>query len=521
MLHLARSTELAPEGATFADACMAAAASAANNPERIAALVKQLTEASPEARTIARNDLAAAGPVGATAALEALARETEPQRRAALVEAIELMHPLVNAPLLAMLTTNDANLRADVAAILQCLAVPQAVPLLPTDTASAERALRTAIKNYQHGTPPFAVDADGQVELWKWDDANKKLSAVRLPADKAQVIWIARLATELAHLQPDDYAAGKQALVLRLEAAGLAGGAADMPASATLAQGEPQLLNEALAKALRSNYSHAALALVQAIAHPSDASVLTTPDGKPSPLAAALDSPSRRVRFAALQAMMALNPTTPYPGSSRVPDAIMWFTGGTGDRQAVVAMPTIAAASDLAGKLAAHGLAVQAANRARDAVDMARAMPDLEMIFIDMSTIMPDIRQALYELRISPATGNIPIALLAADGRLDDAKRLAAEHTLVFAVPRPHTPEAVTSIVENLTKLAGRDAVPAKERAAQAAQAKKWLAALRSGNHSFYTFRRTALFDLPSTPRAVAPAAPSSPAPADEALPSP
>lgn len=521
MLHLARSTELAPEGATFADACMAAAAAAANNHERISALVKQLTDASPEARITARNDLAATGIVGATAALEALARETDPQRRAALIAAIELMHPLVNAPLLAMLTTSDANLRADVAAILQRLAVPQAAPLLPTDTASAERALRAAIKNYQHGTPPFAVDASGQVELWKWDDGNKKLSAVRLSADKAQVIWIARLATELAHLHPDDYAAGRTALVLRLEAAGLTGDQANLPAPATLAKGGPQLLNVALAEALKNNYSHAALALVQAIAHQGDASVLLTPDGRPSPLAAALDSPSRRVRFAALQAIMALSPATPYPGSSRVPDAITWFAGGTGNRQAVVAMPTIAAASDLAGKLAAHGLAAQAANRARDAVDLAREMPDLELIFIDMNTIVPDIRQALYELRISPTTGDIPIALLAADGRLDDAKHLAAEHTHVFAVPRPHTPEAVASIVERLAELAGRDAVPAKERAEQAAQAKKWLAALRSGSHSFYTFRRTALIDLPSPPSAVAPAAPSSPAPAAEAVPSP
>lgn len=514
MLHLARTTELAPEGATFADACMTAAAAAANNPQRIAALVKQLTDASPEARTTARNDLAATGNVGATAALEAFAREPDPPRRAMLAEAIELMHPLVNAPLLAMLTTGDSNLRTEVATLLQKLGVPQAAPVLPADAAAAEQALRTAIKNYQHGTPPFAVDADNLVELWNWNDANKKLSAARVPADKAQVIWIARLATELAHLQPDDYVAGKAALVLRLEAAGLAGNKASLPATANLAQGEPQLLNEALADALKNNYSHAALALVNAIAQQKDIAALASVNGHPAPLAAAVDSPSRRVRFAALQAIMAINPTTSFPGSSRVPDAIMWFAGGNGERQAVVAMPTAAAAGDLAGKLAASGLAAQAANRARDAVDLAREMPDLEMILIDMNTIIPDIRQALYELRISPTTGDIPIALLAADGRLEDAKRLAAEHTLVYAVPRPHTPEAAKNIAEVLTKLAARDAVPAKERAAEAEQAKKWLATLRSGNHSFYTFRRTALLDVPPTARPAVPATPPVAAPA-------
>ncbi len=322
MLHLARAKELAPEGATFADACMAAANAAANDPQRIAALVKQLSDPSAEIRTIARNDLAATGQIGATAALEALAQETDPERRAALTAAIELMHPLANGPLLAMLETNDTNFRTDVAALLQRLAVPQAIPLLPASSASAEQALRTALKNYQHGTPPFAVDDFNQVELWKWDDAAKKLTSVRVPADEAQIIWIARLAGELAHIRPDNYADQRQALILRLEAAGLTGKKANAATTTRLAQADPQMLGDALAEALKKSYSHAALAIVEALAGRGDANILLTADGEPSPLADALNSPSRRVRFAALKAIMALNPATPYPGSSRVPEAL-------------------------------------------------------------------------------------------------------------------------------------------------------------------------------------------------------
>ena len=188
MLHIARAKELQPEAATFVDATMAAANAAANNPERIAALVSQLADPSLEVRTIARNDLAATGQVGATATLEALARETDPQRRAAMLAAIELMHPLVDGPLLAMLETNDPQLRADVAAVLERLRVPQAAALLSTDTATAERTLAAALSNYQRGTPPFATDGLNQVEIWKWNDATKKLSSVRVPADQAQVL---------------------------------------------------------------------------------------------------------------------------------------------------------------------------------------------------------------------------------------------------------------------------------------------------------------------------------------------
>ena len=340
MLHLSQTKELGPDAGTFAAACMAAASAAANNPDRIAGLVKQLSDPSPEVRTAARNDLAATGQVGATAAIEALARETDPARRASLVAAIELMHPLVNGPLLAMLETRDANLRNDVATLLRRLAVPQAAPFLSTDSASAERAVGTALSNYQRGTPPFAVDGDNQVELWKWNDATKKLTSIHVPADEAQTIWIARLADELARIRPDNSTDQRQALVLRLEAAGLTAKPNTLPTIPRLAQADPRVLSEALGEALKNNYSHAALALVDALSQQPDASILLTADGKPSPLADALTSPNRRVRFAALKAIMALNPATPYPGSSRVPDALAWFAGSTGERQAVVAMPT-------------------------------------------------------------------------------------------------------------------------------------------------------------------------------------
>ncbi len=527
MLHMSRAKELAPYAATFANACMAVASAAASNPDRIAALIKQLSDPSPEIRTAARNDLAATGQVGVTTTLESLAVETDPERHAALVAALELMHPLVDRPLLAMLETRDANLRSSVATLLAHLAVPQAAPFLAADPVAAERALAKALSNYQHGTPPFAVDDANEVELWKWSDATKKLTSMRVPADEAQLIWIARVADELARVRPDSPDDQRRALVLRLESAGLTSkGGAQTPKSLALA--DPQVLSQALADALKNNYSHAALALVEALAGRADIGVLITADGKPSPLADALNSPNRRVRFAALKTIMALNPATPYPGSSRVPDALSWFAGGTNESQALVAMPTNAVAGDLAGQLAAHQLVAQATNRRHEAVEMSRSMPNLALVLIDMNILGPDVREAVYELRTNAATGDVPIALLAADGRLDAAKRLAADHTRVIAVPRPHTADALASIVSDLEKLSARDAVTANERVAEAAQAEKWLAMLSSGNRPFYTFRRVASRpSAPSSPpatlspAALPAAAPAAEAPADESLPNP
>src|SRR4029079_895829 len=88
MLKLSHSKELAPEGATFANACMAVASAITNNPQRIATLIGQLSDPSPETRLLAQHDLAATGPKAAIATLEAFAKEPDRNRRAALAAGI-------------------------------------------------------------------------------------------------------------------------------------------------------------------------------------------------------------------------------------------------------------------------------------------------------------------------------------------------------------------------------------------------------------------------------------------------
>ena len=63
-------------------------------------------------------------------------------------------------------------------------------------------------------------------------------------------------------------------------------------------------------------------------------------------------------------------------------------------------MPTDAA-TDLAGMLAAHGLEAERPTAAARPSICAREAADLEMIFVDMNILVPDVRQVVYELRIS------------------------------------------------------------------------------------------------------------------------
>jgi CheY-like chemotaxis protein len=487
MLKIARSEELAPAAAQFADACMAAAAAAANDPQRIARLVRELSDPSAAVRLAARNDLAAAGRAGVVATLQALARDRDAEGRAAIADAAATMQPLVVGPLLAMLSTSDPALRGEVESVLARLRVLQAAPFLANSPAAAEQALRAAITRYSAGTPPFALDEANRAEIWHWNDATNSLSSALYSADEVRVIWLARLARALAQLRPDNRDYQRQAWVLGLEAAGVVGAPA-----VSLTNLDTSLVNDVLADALENDYSHAAVAAADELRQRRDSSVLYTPNSQPSPLANALTHANRRVRFAALQAILVLDPRLPFPGSSRVPEALAWFAKGAGVRRAVVAMPTNLMATDVAGMLSAHGLEAEATNHGREAIDLARELADLELIFVDMDLSGPDVRQVLYELRTAPETGQIPIALLAADGQLPAAQRLADEHERVLAAPRPHTVELLGRYVAALNQLTVRDAASANQRASQAVQAMTWLAKLLPSGHSFYDLHRTA-----------------------------
>jgi len=498
MMRLARAAGLAPVGRQFAEACLAAAATEARNPERLQQLIDKLADPSPEVRHAARVDLASAGMPGTMAAVDAFGRETDPARRAALAAAIVRMGPASVDPLLGMLSTGDATLQAEVIQLLEAMHVAQATPLVAAARSSdeAEQLLSDAIGRYQRGMRAFATDEDGQVALWHWNDATKKLGSTRHPIDAAQTIWMARLAAALAELRPENRAYQHQAIVLGLEGDLLGWlhtpvARSEPPALQALHEtADVATLSTSLADAMGQNYTLAAAALAELLGQRVDKTALIAADGRPAPLVAALDYPDRSVRFASLEAIMHIAPDSPFPGSSHVPKTLGYFARGTGQRRAVVAMPTIQRAATVAGLLQTAGFDAAVTNRGSDAVKLAQLSPDVEFVLVDMNIQLPGIRDVLYALRIDPATGHLPVGLLAGEGRLAAAQRLADEHDRVLAFARPHSEEKVVAMSERLVALAGHNSVSPDARAAQSKQAIVWLGQLLADGPKFYDLRR-------------------------------
>jgi CheY-like chemotaxis protein len=503
MLQLARTTALGPAGAEFAEACMAAAEKRATDPQRIAGLVEQLTAPSPDVRQMARHALAAAGDQGVVATIEAFAHEQDPQRREVFMEAIAQMSPAAVGPLLGMLASANGPLKLEVIRLLEAMHVTQAAPVIAATmhAPNAEQQLLAALQRYRRGTPAFVADADDEVAMWHWDDKSQSLSVHAYPGDDAQTIWMARLAIELAVLRPDIRAYQVQSLTYAFDAAMLANASlaaavgTNDPAEAEVRRlagaADGVLLSDVLAEAMKLNRPRSAIVAAKLIGEKADANVLDYCSPLEAPLAAALEFPDRRVRFAALESIMKLNPPLPFPGDSRVPAALGYFATGANERRAVVATPVAGMATTFAGRLAAMNIAAEPATRGAAAVRLAQQDADLEFILVDVDIDGPGIRDVLYALRTNAATGRIPIGLTATSERLDAAQRLAEEHTRVVAFPRPQSDAAIAALAERLTEVSDRNPITAEERAAMARQAVEWLGQLLARD-TFYDLHQQA-----------------------------
>jgi len=493
-LQLARVATLGPAARQFAEACMDAAAARAHDPRRLAKLIDDLNSPSATTRNAARFDLAAAGEPAVVATLEALARETDPQRRSAIAAAVVALDPSAVDPLLGMLSTTDPALRHDVIRILKAMHVTLARPFIAaaSSSADAERLLDEAIGRNKRGMRSFATDENDTVALWHWDDDTKKLSSTRYPIDEAQTIWAARLALEYARLRPSDRLAQCQALVLGLEADGLVGGPRSPEMDKLLSAADGDMLNMVLGAAMKHDFPLAATTVAAALGQRGDASTLYAFTPSPAPLADALDYPNRRVRFAALQAIVALDPQVSFPGASRVPEALGYFATGASQRRAVVAMPVADQATTLAGRLSSLGIEADPATRGGQAVAAAGRSADLEMVLVDIDVDRPGIRDVLYALRSEPATGQVPIGLLATKSRLDTAQRLASQHERVVAFPRPQSDAALNELITRIKAVSDREPATPQERAEMAGAALDWLGQLLARDHTFYDLRRQA-----------------------------
>jgi CheY-like chemotaxis protein len=510
--------QLAPEGKQLADAVLQAARAVLEDSARLDDLVRQLPSADMGTRTAAFQGLMQGGRVSIGVLIGALADPARDGEHEMARSALGQFGQAAVGPLLAAMHGGDANLKIQAIRTLAGIGAREAVPffLAPAVAPGTDEQLQTIAQrglvtfgrpvpdisvasamlvqeaeDYLNGRKRFREDLDGNVTVWTWDTATGRPASTLRPARDASMVYAAWLAEDAHLLTPNDRRVRVLYLACLLEQAAQAAGlenrlpiAADSPAGIAAAAGL-EIVEEVLQYAMDKNYIEAAIAAVRILGERGSVLGQLSADRSASPLTGAVKHNDPRLRFAALEAIIGLDPTTPFAGSNAVVEAVCHFATSQGERRVLVAGPSTSESQRIAGHLFALGYVCDTARSGRELMALALRSADYEFVLADEGLQQPTVEFLLQQLRHDNRTAHLPVGIWARDGRLPRAEHAARRDPLVTAFPRPHSQETVESQVDQVLALAGRQRLNSDQRLQQAGQAMQWLADWSAGHQVF------------------------------------
>ena len=262
------------------------------------------------------------------------------------------------------------------------------------------------------------------------------------------------------------------------------------PAVREIAARDERTIEDVLAFCLTEHHPAAARAAAEILGRSGKPQDLLQGGSTPSPLARAVLSPDRRLRMAALEAIVNLQPQTPFPGSSHVLESLAYLAASTGGRRALLVSPGTETLEEWVGVLNVHNIAMDSAVSGREALRMALRCPDYELVVIDMGTLGPPAEEIIEQLHQDYRTASLRIALVARAGLLQRAERIAEKDPLALAFSRPIDAEAARWQFGQLAALTPREFVGFSEREGLAVRALDCLAKLASTSGKLYDLRR-------------------------------
>ena len=503
---------LRPESQQLMQAVLGAVNRQLQDTKRIADLIKQLQDASPDVRGQAMVGLGEAHTAAVVAMIGVLAdpaRTAEhPIVKAALAEMSgESLDPLlgvldqadpqlavqaigalsqVKSPTVAvwllapaLSDKSDPKVRAAAAA-----AITRLIGRVPSKQEAVQLLAKQALSYFQQ-RETLKPDATGRVKLWQWDPKTKQCVAVNSLPEAASRAIAARLARAILSLSPDDPRTNQFCLTAILDEAA---DRTNDPAVLQVTSLGPAAVQSVLDYAMAENHPVAARVAAEILGRTGKAKELLGSQATPSPLVRAVRSPDRRLRLAALEAIVRLTPDFRYAGSSHVVESLAQLAATGGTRRAIVVGPNMDAMQEWIGLLGGLGFQVDSVFTGREAMRLATNSPDYELILIDMATGNADA--LLQQLRQDYRTAATRVGLIARSGDFEHAERIAREDRQAMALPRPRDRKAAAWQMQQLSTIAPGEYVGFEERQQQADRALACLATLASTSRKLYDTQR-------------------------------
>jgi HEAT repeat protein len=441
ILRLSDNQATRPFANSLSEALVTAARKYATRPERLARFATELT-GTPEEQDYAVRHLRQAGSYAVPPLVDILGRSgITPAERALLVQNIGRLERSAIPPLVATLDNPNPELAADAATALGLLGNQEAVPFLiypataPTAPPVLQKAAKAAIISltnrpelterhvgatiltstawlYHRHLVEFAEDP---IVLWTWNNPQKNLSSRTVSRTEAEATLGLRFASEALQLAPNDRKARVAHVSITLDKAVERVGFRSLPAqdpNALLAakSSGPTILGQVLKTAIDDGKFDLAAVAAMILGQVTDQRALTT-TGELHPLVRALDAPGRRTQFAAAKAIVALAPTRPFAGSSRVVSTLARFAINQPVARAMVIDSNPARGSQIAGFLINLGYDAELEGTGPQGFNAATESADVELVLIsfDLFRAHWSLSDTLAHLKADARTAALPI----------------------------------------------------------------------------------------------------------------
>ena len=355
--------------------------------------------------------------------------------------------------------------------------------------AEATQSLYERARNYFQQRLVLRTDADGRATIWQWNPISKQCVSKNCSIEDASRILAARLARDAMSLSPEDRQVRLLSLVAILDDLAYRSGPdkpVDFSSDAGILSLGPHKITAVLEYALASRHPAAARAAVEILGRIGKAQELLRGGVEPAALVRAVRNPDRRLRIAALEAIVRLQPDAPFAGSSHVTESLGFFGATSGVRRAILASPNPESLQEWVDTLAPMHIHPDVAVTAREVMRLALSSPDYELVLIDMGISNPSAEVLVQRLRQDYRTMTLRIGVVARSGFFDRAERIAREDPMTLAFARPHTPEAALWQMNQLALLGTREFVGFQERQQESARALACLAMLASSSKKLY-----------------------------------
>jgi len=524
-MRMLRDGRFAPEGPALGKAVLDAAYGAAHDPAYLAELIEKLSDEDAAIRYTALVDLRAGGTDAVVALIGVLADSSRGAEHFAIRATLVNLKELSVGPLVGALETSDEALLPQVIVVLSRLNASQATPhllrpyftsppdamvhraaaygltkllgQLPTQR-DAESYLARETEAYLDGKLIGRLDHEDMITIWSWDAAKNGPVQRRYPGATASLMMAADLAGDLYAIAPNNIDHQRLYLTALLESSKRVNGLDQpLPAGEGTARASATALGvDAIADVLEYAVIHekvaAATGAIEVLREIGDEELLRSNGGRPSPLALCLKHSDRRVRFAAVEAIMKLNPLEPFAGSSYLSEALGYFTSTVGSRRVLVAHPRTDQAQTLVGMLNEIGFEADTAQTGRQTLRLSTQYSDYEFFLVSDAVDYPGVNELIQQLHRDPRTAMLPIGLMARQEQFSQMERVTENDPLTETFPRPHDVTGLSLAARRLLSRSGDDLVSFDERMAHASAALDHLARLaeRSEDYAFYDLLR-------------------------------